>query len=277
MGAGAALRLLEAGTRVRAAVRNVARAAALAGLGAEVVEADLDRPETLPAAVAGMDGVLLSTPVDPRIGELHARLYSAAKEAGVRHIVRISVVGAAEESPLVMGRYHVKGDRALQESDMGWTILRPQAFAQNFFAAAASIRAEGRLYGCAGQGLVPHIDARDISAAAAAVLLQPGGHAGRIYDLTGPAAISMNDIAAAFSRALGKTVTYVKVPSQAMLEGMTAAGLPEWLAAGLVWLYENAYADGCAAPVSGAVQRLTGRPATTFEQFVRDHAAAFSS
>lgn len=274
VGAGAVRELMGMGVQVRAGVRNLARAGSLADAGVDIVEADLERQETLEAALRGVESVLLSTAIDPRVGEMHARLYPLAVSAGVRRMVRVSVVGAGADSPLSFARYHAAGDRALMESGLEWTILRPQSFAQNFFASAGTIRAEGRIYGCAGNGRVPHIDARDISRVAAVALTQPG-HAGRAYDLTGPAAVSMEEAAGIFSAVLGRRVEYVRIPAEAMRQGLLSAGLPGWLVEGLVWLQENAYADGAAMPVSGAVEEIAGQPATPFEQFVRDHAGAF--
>jgi uncharacterized protein YbjT (DUF2867 family) len=239
-----------------------------------VVAADLDRPKTLTAAVSGIERVLLSTGVDRNVAALHARLYSAAKSAAVRHVVRVSAIGASPGAKVALGRAHGEGERGLEESGLGWTHLRPHSFLQNFFGSIASIAGEGKIYSCMGQGRVPHVDVRDIAAVGAACLTEPG-HEGKTYEITGPEALTMDEVAAQLGEAIGRKVEYVDLPPEAWIAGAVAAGFPEWLARDLALLYAEVFARNYAAAVSPVVKAVTGRDGITAAQFARDHAHMF--
>jgi len=159
---------------VRAGVRDMGKASELAKLGAEVVAADLERPGTLTNALAGIERVLLSTAADANVAATHGRLYPAAKETGVRHVVRVSVTSALPSSKAAVVRAHADGERDLEASGLACTHLRPHSFMQNFLGSVPSIVGEGKIYSSMGQGRVPHVDVRDIAAVAVACLTQPG-------------------------------------------------------------------------------------------------------
>jgi hypothetical protein len=118
--------------------------------------------------------------------------------------------------------------------------------------------------------------ARDIAAVIATVLTDPlDRHAGRIHLVTGPAALSFGEVAATFSRVLGRSVRYRNLEDEQLKTGLLAAGQSEWQATALVEL--NVYArQGHASVVTDAVERIAGRSATTLGQWLRDHAALFS-
>jgi uncharacterized protein YbjT (DUF2867 family) len=264
-----ALRLLrEAGAEVRAGARNLAKVEA-----PRAVHADLDKPETLEEAMRGVSKVLLATSADGNQVTQHHAAIEAAKKAGVRHVVRVSVVGADLGSPLRIGRMHAESEKELEASGMAWTHLRPQSFMQNLLAMAPMIQ-QGQLFGCTGEGKFPLVDVRDIAAVAVAALLEEG-HEGRAYEVTGPEALSQGEQAAVLSRVLERPVVYIDVPAEAVRGGMVQAGLPEWLASDLTFLYANVVAKGHASAVSPDVERVLGRPGIRFEQFARDHRAVF--
>jgi uncharacterized protein YbjT (DUF2867 family) len=118
------------------------------------------------------------------------------------------------------------------------------------------------------------VDVRDIAAAAAVVLTAPG-HEGKAYNITGPAAITMNEVAAALSAAIDRPVEYVDLPPEAWIGGAVAAGIPEWLAGDLATLNSTVIAKNLSTAVSPSVRELTGREAIPFEQFARDYASVF--
>lgn len=118
------------------------------------------------------------------------------------------------------------------------------------------------------------MDVRDI-AAVAVKLLTEAGHEGKIYEITGPESLSYADIAAKLSRVLGKPVRYVDVPPDAARQSMLQAGMPAWNADAVTELY-GAFAGGNFDHTTDTVERLTGRPPITFEQFARENAAAFA-
>jgi len=268
VGAEAARQLQSTGANVRLGVRNPAKQA-LTG----AVEADLDRPETLVTAMDGVSKVLLTTAATANQVEQHSAAISAAGGAGVRHMVRVSVTGADPGSPLFLLRTNGETERELETSGMAFTHLRPQSFMQNLLGMAPAI-AQGQLFGCTGEGKFPVVDVRDIAAVAVAALLDPG-HAGRAYEITGPAALSHGEQAEILGRVLGIPARYIHVPAAAMADGMVQAGYPQWLAEDLAYLHGEIIAKGLAAQVSRDVEAVLGRPPIDFETFARDHAAAF--
>ncbi|GJG88856.1 NAD(P)-dependent oxidoreductase [Gemmatimonadetes bacterium T265] len=264
--------LLAAGAPVRALTR-AADAAALPP-GVEAVAGDFDRPETLAPALAGVERAFLVTNSTARAEAQQLAFVAAARAAGVRHVVYLSQLHAAADSPVRFLRYHAVVERALEDSGMAYTHLRPNLYMQSLLAFHASIVAEGRFTAPAGDARVSVVDVRDIAAVAARALTE-GGHEGKTYDLTGPEALTHGEMAARIGEALGKPVAYVDVPDAAMRDAVVRFGMPAWQADGLIEDYAH-YRRGEAAAVSPDVERVTGRPARTFDAFARESAAALS-
>jgi uncharacterized protein YbjT (DUF2867 family) len=263
--------LRSAGVEVRAFVRNASKARPLKDVGAEIVVGDLDQPETIAPAVQGVDKIYLLTWNGPTQAQQAQNVIEAARRAGNPHIVRHSMWGS-ERSRIVQQGNQV--EEMLRSSGLPWTMLRPTFFMQNTILAAQTIASDGAIYWDMGDGRLGMIDIRDIVDVAVAVLTG-SGHEGKGYRLTGPRAISFHDVAATFSRVLGKDVKYVNVPSEAVLESMVGMGFPEWIAKGYLELDEG-FSEGFANSTTDAVKTLTGHPARSFEQFVRDFAQVFA-
>jgi uncharacterized protein YbjT (DUF2867 family) len=258
---------------VRALVRDPARAAFVREAGFETVEGDFDRPETLDSALEGVAVALLLTPPSPRTFELNRDFIEAAKRAGVRRVVKLSAVGADESAPEGFGKWHGQSEEFLKASGLGWTILRPNFFMQNILGQAQTVATQGVIYQPGGNARASLIDARDIGAVAARTLADEG-HEGKTYTLTGPEGLSYTDVAAKLSDATGRKVSYVPVTPEQFREGALAQGLPEWLVSALERLNEL-FASGEAEAVTDDVRRVGGREPKTFDEFARDHAAAF--
>ncbi len=262
------------GIHRRALVRDGAKVDGLRQRGIEVVTADLDDPRTLGPAFEGVDGVWALASVNPRAPEHNMNIVWAARQAGVRFIVRMSAVGAAHDAPTRNGRLHALSDQELQGSGLQWTILKPHFFMQNLFGAAGSVAGQGAIYLNMGEGRLGMIDVRDIGAAAAQVLKAPHLHGGKTYTLTGPASISFDEAALAIGNAIGKPVNYVGVPSDAAREAMTGFGMPQWVADAIVE-YGEAYAGNWGDFTTPTVEQITGRPPRGIADFARDMAGAF--
>lgn len=266
-----ALRLKAKGQAVRALSRNPAKAAGLAAEGIEVVAGDLSDRMSLAKAMAAVEKVYLATSPDPDMAAQQTAVVEVARATGVRHVVKLSVLGASADSPVMIGRSHAQADEALKSSGLEWTLLQPSFFMQNLLGFAGSIAAAGAIYVPAGDGRAAQVDARDI-AAVAVESLSGEGHAGKVHAITGPEAISFGDAAAAIGAAIGKGVNYVAVPPDAARQSMLGAGMPEWYVNDLLILFDF-YAKGYMAAVTDTVPRVTGRPATGVAQFAKDHAA----
>jgi len=258
---------------VRALVRDPARADFIREAGFETVAGDFEKPETLGAALEGVGRALLLTPPTPDTVTHHRGFIEAAEGAGVRHVVKLSAIGADADAPEGFGKWHGQAEDLLKSSGLEWTMLRPNFFMQNLLGQAQQIAATGRIFQPVGDARASFIDVRDIAAVAARALTEDG-HEGQTYTLTGPEALSFHDVAAKLSEATGKSIAYVPVSPEQFRAGALGAGLPEWLVGALERLNEI-FAAGHAAAVTDAVQRAGRKAPTTFEQFARDYAEAF--
>ena len=263
-----------AGVPARALVRGRQKAEAVEKLGLEAVDGDLSRPETLGPALAGVEKVFLLSAPEERQAELQNNLVRAAKEAGVRHIVKLSAIGVGGElDAIALGRVHRETELEIERAGFAYTHLRPNGFMQNSFMFAQSIRSQGAFYAPFGDAKVSYVDARDV-AAVAFHALTGDGHEGKSYEITGPQALSYHDQAALLSAALGREVKYVEVPPEAARAAMAGMGMQEWVADALMELF-NFYKDGRADQVRDTVREVTGRAPITFAQFAEDFAQAF--
>jgi uncharacterized protein YbjT (DUF2867 family) len=266
--------LLAAGVEVRALVRSLGRARPLLGPDVEIVEGDLEKPETIDPAMKGVEKAFLLTSSGPESVDLHANFIAAAKRAGNPYVVRLSALGSGPDSPFTFGRWHGQSERHLEESGLPYTHLRPHGFMQNFLFYAPTIASDGAIFAPMGDAKIGMVDSRDVSAVAAKVLTEDG-HQGRTYDITGPESLSYAQAAETLDAALGKTVRYVDVTPEQAKDGMMSLGFPEWLADAALELHAF-YRTGEGEIVTPVVAEVTGRPPRTFNEFARDHAQAFA-
>lgn len=270
VGSGLVPALRAAGIAVRALTHSEAKAAPLRNQGAEVVIADLDRPDTLDAAVAGVDTIYLVTWNGPTAPQQVSNLVDAATRAGRPHIVRQSAYGSPKSRII---QDHQAIDDLIKASGLPYTFIAPTFFMQNVLMAAQTVASAGVIYLPFKSGRLGMVDVRDIVDVAAKVLTTQG-HQGKGYILTGPQSISFHEVAAALSAALGKPVQYVDVPLAAGKQAMMGMGMPEWIADGFVELMAD-FAENWADRVSPDVAIVTGHPGRSIEQFARDHAQVF--
>jgi len=256
-----------AGVQVRAAVRDKAKAAALAGPNVELFWFDYTMPETLGVASRGADAVFMVPPFSPDGVAESLEFLAAAKESGVKHIVKLSVIRSLGDT--LVGKWHAAIDEALKKSGMAWTILLPGGFMQNFVEGSAP-RPDGNLYLPVGNAKTAYVDTRDIAAVAVKALTEPG-HESKEYTLTGPADLSYTEMAAIMTEASGRQIRHVDVPPEAARQGMLAAHMPEWMVDAILEI--NAWAKASkGAEITTTVKDVLGRPAHTFRDFARDYA-----
>jgi uncharacterized protein YbjT (DUF2867 family) len=270
----AVLELLHSrGIPARAMVRDIAKAAGLPAT--EMVVADFSRPDTLSSVVKGIDKAYLTSAPDPTQVVMHRNFIRAAARAGVRHIVRQSVRGAAENSPIKIARWHADSERELEMSGVAWTHLQPVFNMQNFLRFATTIRSQNTFFAPMRSGAISMVDARDV-AAVAVEALTAAGHAHQTYLVTGSEPLTFGDAAQELSNVLKRPIGYVDVSPEQALTGMLAAGMPEWYAQDMLGFYAF-YSTRAGAYVSDVVPRILGRPARRFLQFVNDHRAFFEA
>jgi uncharacterized protein YbjT (DUF2867 family) len=261
------------GVPVRIMVRREAAAARFEAAHPEVAVADFDNPSSLAAALTGVGRAYLVTPSSEQAQAQQVRFAELAAAAGVEQLVVVSQFAADEASPVRFLRWHAAVERRIRELGIGYTFLRPNLYFQGLLAFAPSIAAEGRFFAPIGDARVSAVDVRDIAAVAALALTEPG-HAGRTYTITGPAAITHAEIAAALTAALGREVTFVDAPAEVFAEQLRGV-LPPWQVDGLLEDYAH-YARGEAAAVHPTVAEVTGQQPRDIGQFARDYADAFN-
>jgi uncharacterized protein YbjT (DUF2867 family) len=262
--------LVATGERPRALVRDPATARQRLGDQVEQVVGDLDRPETIAAALAGVDRVFLLTTQSSRQPEWERAVIGAAARAGVGQLVKLSVFRANEQSPLQVARQHGQAERVLAQSGLAATILRPVFFMQNLLAMVH----DGAIATAAGDGRVAMVDARDIAAVAVATLTG-GGHAGKTYTLTGPQALTFYQVASILSRQTGRPLRHVRVPPDKVRVALQGRGLAAWYADDMAKLH-SMLAVGYEEVVTDDIHRVTGRPPRTLAQFAGDHAGVLT-
>ena len=271
VGAEAARLLAQREEPVRVLVRDPGKAAALAQLGVDVAVGDLGVPATVDAAMRGVSAVVL---VSPAVPAQELNVVASAAGAGVHHVVKITSKASAD-SPIARRRDQTEIENGLVASGLGYTLLRNNAYMQNFLMLAPAIATTGSFGSSAGDGRVGMIDTRDVAAVAAQIATSPAAHQGKTYWPTGPESLSYADAAKVLCEVLGRMITFHPLTFGEQEQAMTDAGVPGHIAemnAQAVTLF----AQGDSDWITDDVPSIIGRPARSFEQFVTDHAAAFS-
>lgn len=270
---GAETARLLAGQRepVRILVRDPVKAEPLAQAGAEVVVGDLGVPATVDAAMKGVSAVVL---VSPAIPAEELNVIAGAVRADVGHVVKITSKSSTD-SPIARRRDQAEIENGLIASGLGYTLLKNNAYMQNFLMSAPAIAGTSSFGSAAGDGRIGMIDTRDVAAVAAAIASSPADHVGKTYWPTGPESLSYPDAAAVFSTVLGRPITFHPLTFSEQKQAMVEAGVPEHIAE-MNTQAITLFAEGDSEWVTGDVSAILGRPARTFAQFVHDNAAAFS-
>ncbi|MEV7982769.1 SDR family oxidoreductase [Streptomyces sp. NPDC086519] len=259
------------GAKVRALTRDPAKARVPAGV--EVVRGDYGDPASLDAALSGATAVFLLRPPGPDEGQ-DAALVGAARTAGVERLVKLSAIGTGDPDSGPSAQWHVAGERAVRDSGLAWTVLRPSSFASNTLTWLPALRAGEPVPNMTGDGASGVIDPRDIAEVAVRALLD-AGHAARTYTLTGPEAITVPGQAAVLAEVLGRPVpTRNLSPDQTRDFLRTAWGMDGIRAEGVLTGLAFVRAGGNAV-VTEDTQEVLGRPARTFREWAEDHRGAF--
>ncbi len=246
--------------------------AGAADLGVPVRAADYTRPETLPAALAGVDVLVLISSNDfaDRVGQ-HKAVIAAAVAAGVGRILYTSLL-RAETSPMVLAADHAGTEAAIRASGLPATLLRNGWYTENQTGSLAGALAAGALIGSSGAGRFSTASRADYAEAIAVTALDDA-HAGRVYELAGDDSHSMPEFAAELSRVTGRTIPYNDLPPDVYAGLLTGFGLPEVVARMLADSDLQA-AQGALQDDSRTLSRLIGRPTTPFAQTLATAIAA---
>jgi NAD(P)H dehydrogenase (quinone) len=251
-----------------AAVRDPARAAGLFPAGVTIHEADYDRSETLDAAFAGAERVLLisSNAVSARLPQ-HRNAIEAARRAGVARLLYTSVLHA-DGSKLGLAEEHRQTEALIAESGLSHTLLRNGWYTENYAASIPAALQHGALIGAARDGEISGAARIDYAEAAAAALLDDTAADRVIHELAGDRAFTLAQFAAELSRQAGREIAYVDLPQAEFRSALIQAGLPDGFA-DLLSDSDAAAADGALHDASGELSQLIGRPTTSFGETIR--------
>ena len=260
---------VEKGFRVKAAARHPEKVPAERNV--QPARLDYDAPHSVDTALAGVNRVfLVAPPLDPEAPKKLQPVIDKARALHIEQIVFVSAFGAdhSEQAPLRVI------ERALMNSGVNYTILRPNFFMENFSAgfAVPMIKNTGGIYLAAGDGKTSFISAKDIATVAGAAFAK--NLVGEAYNLTGPAALDHTEVARIISEAAGRKIEYHAISEEAMMKNARGMGVPEGAVQYLKILYSVVRA-GYSAPVTDDVKRVTGKEPTTFEAFAKAHKAAW--
>lgn len=262
--------------RIVAGSRQPEKLADLASRGVITRELDLDRPETLATAFAGVDRLLLiSTDALGRRIDQHRAAISAAVAAGVKHVVYTSIPHAEADSVCLITPDHYATEQAIHASGLGYTILRNSLYIDNLLSALPQIVASGQWFHAAGDGKIAQVTRQDCARIAAAALAADFDGR-RTLDVTGPELLDHAGVAAQIAEVAGRPVAAVPVDADSLIAGLTQAGLPE-LYARVLASFDAAQARGEYALQTTAIRDLTGHDATPIRDFLTAHRHLFVS
>ena len=250
------------------ATRTPDALAEFASRGADVRYANFDEVESLRAAFAGAQRLLLisATDLQRRVAQ-HRAAIDAAKAAGVRHVIYTSGSKPAPPNPAVVAPSHYATEQALVASGLAWTVLRNSLYADYQVTEAARAVETGVLIHNRGAGSVAYVAREDCAAAAAAVLVQRG-HQGAVYDITGDESYTAAALAVLYAELGGRRVEPRTVDDATFIAGLVGAGSGEHLRYGaeLLASFGRAIREGYLDVRSDAVAKLTGRRPRTLRE-----------
>lgn len=254
--------------------------------GAAVRRGDFDEQTGLAEALRGADRMLMIS--GTRVGfrePQHRAAIEAAKQAGVRHIVYTSFIGAVESNPSLAVKDHVTTERMLRDSGLDWTVLRDAQYADAVVEAMAPLLvASGEMTSIAGDGRMAFV-CRDDCVAAAVAVLRGTGHEGQVYQLTGPDLVSYREVAALVADVIGRPVRFTVTDEEGLYAIFDALGVPRqpvddltvnnfpWNSDDMV-SFEVAVRDGLFDVISDDVEQLTGRPPTSLRALLERNRTA---
>jgi uncharacterized protein YbjT (DUF2867 family) len=275
--------LLQQGHAVRALVhKEDERAQALRDMGAEVVVGDLLDLASMHRAIAGCEKMYFGMSVSDTYLAATVNVAAVAKHHGVKAFINMSQMTLAQMSitqstPSPQHKLHWLAEQALNWSGLPVVHVRPTVLLEGFFLVLTpeSVREFDQIRLPFGDGKTSPVAVPDVARVIAALLAHPQPHIGKIYHLTGPTSADMHFYAREYSQALGRTITYQDIPVGPWRESLLQRGLPAHLVNHLATM-ADLHRAGSYDRMSTDVLTLTGRQPLTMQEFIRDHAAAFT-
>jgi uncharacterized protein YbjT (DUF2867 family) len=265
-------RLLARGERPRILTRDESKARRVFGDRVDVAVGELDDQRSLAAAMRGVSRVfLVAADPGPHLVERDATAARVARASGVERVVKLSTFDAAHR--VGTGVWHERGEAAIRTSGVGFAFVRPSGFMSNALAWAPAIRAAGTVASSTGDGKIAFIHPRDIADVATAVLLSPD-HAGATLRITGPVALSYGEMVAKIGAAIGCALVFRAIDEANERTRWRARGETEETIDYHISIF-RAIRTGRLAEVTDTVEHMLGRPASSFDRWVEEHAGEF--
>lgn len=238
----------------------------------DVITGSLDSPD-LDIALQNVDKALILLSNSPQQKELECHFINRAKAAGVRHIVKISAIGADANADAILKQIHGEIEDHLVNCGVTYTIIRPNFFMQNLLTSAGTIAQQSAFYMPMGEAQVGIVDAADVASMALQVLSTPG-HENKTYELSGPSLLTFAEIAQVMSKVLGREISYVDIPNASLREAMRNVGVDNWHVSAVGELFELTK-SGASASVSNSFEQVVGRRPTSLETYLEANRAAY--
>ena len=264
--------LSEKGVPLRVVTRDASKVKHL-DPSIERVIGDFGDEKVAERAVQGVDRIFMFPVITDEDHRSNTNLLEKAKKAGVKQIVMLSSLGAESTMLSKIGEIHRTKEVLVEESGIPWTFVRPGAFMTNSFQWQPTIKSEGKVFSPTGEGRMAPISPKDI-ATVLAVALTSSGHEGKTYTLTGPELLNAREQVDILSKAIGRPIACVDVPSSAAAERMSRSGYPPFIVEGLSLMWERVK-QGQAAVQTGDLEKLTGSKGEKFERWCSEHRNAF--
>ncbi len=266
LGGRIARRLAAAGVPQRLVVRDPARAPQLPG--SSVAVASYDDGTAVRAALAGASTVLMVSAAEhpDRLAQ-HRTFVDAAADAGVEHLVYVSFLGAAPDATFTLARDHWATEEHIRAAGVAFTFPRMSLYLDFI---PRMVGADGAIAGPAGEGRAGVVSRADVADVVVA-LLTSRGHDGATYDVTGPEALTVGEMAATLAECSGKPIKYKDETLEEAHTSRSSYGAPAWQVEAWISTY-TAIAAGEFDRVTDTVERLTGHPPLTLAAFVRAQA-----
>jgi uncharacterized protein YbjT (DUF2867 family) len=204
--------------------------------------------------------------------DISSNFVEGAKKNGVKFIVKLSTMGADLEPGYTSGRLHREVEKIIEESGIPFAFLRPNSFMQSFITRSSqTIKNQNAIYLPAGDEKISLVDARDVAAVAAELLTNNGSqHINKVYDITGPEALSHSQVAEILSKETGRRVSYVNISEEDLRKWMKEMSVVDWSIDNALELFRM-YRSGYRSQVTTVVQQLTEQKPTSFSQFARNY------
>ncbi|MBV1895988.1 MAG: SDR family oxidoreductase [Rhodobacteraceae bacterium] len=267
--------MLEAGAGpIIAVTRSPEKLADLADKGVEARKADFNDPASLASAFAGGKRLLIISTDDLEPGKrlaAHSNAITAASKEGINHIVYTSLTSPVEESPITFSGDHRDTEAMIKATSATYTILRNNLYTDLVLMGGGQSIGMGQHFAAAASGKTGYVTRADCARAAAAALMQESGSS--VLDITGPAVVGQDEIAAILSEVSGKEIPYIPIPTEDLVQAMIGAGMPEFMAR-VFASFDTAMAENYLDVATGDLEKLTGQAGQSARDFLIANKAA---